>query len=266
MNYRSKNKEAWEEAFDHRANGWGKDIIERLHKEPFPFIEKVLIEEIKDYNFKSKIIGQFCCNNGRELLSLMKLGAAKGVGFDIAENMIQTANATVKELDMNCSFIATDILEMDSVYYDKFDYLFITIGALTWFQDLSRFFYIVSLCLKKGGKLIINEMHPVTNMLGTYGEEIYDEINPNKLVYSYFRKEPWIENSGIGYISGKTYDSKTFISFSHSFSDIINSIINNHMNIRKMKEYDYDISELFGHLDHTGIPLSYVLVSEKQES
>ncbi|MCB7062323.1 hypothetical protein [Enterocloster citroniae] len=36
---------------------------------------------------KGKTISQFCCNNGRELFSLIQLGAKDGVDFDIAENL-----------------------------------------------------------------------------------------------------------------------------------------------------------------------------------
>lgn len=102
-------------------------------------------------------------------------------------------------------------------------------------------------------------------MLVTFGEENYDEQVPNKLVNSYFRKEPWKENCGMGYISGKSYNSKTFLSFSHTFSYIINSIHQNHIKIIKIEEFDSDISGLFSHLNNTGIPLSYILVSQKYE-
>ena len=48
-----------------------------------------------------KTIGQFCCNNGRELLSLVKCGRAKkGIGFDIAENQVAFANEKAKELNL----------------------------------------------------------------------------------------------------------------------------------------------------------------------
>lgn len=263
MDYISSNKEVWEEAFEHRCEGWGEDIIDRLKNEEVPFIEKVLSEELTNYDFSNKTIAQFCCNNGRELLAIMKLGASYGVGFDIADNMVSFANNTAKQLGVNCIFIATDILKIDEQFHNQFDYIFITIGALTWFQDLSQFFQKVSLCLKQGGHLIINEMHPVANMLGMYGEENYDEAVPEKLVNSYFRKEPWIENSGMGYITGKPYESKTFYSYSHTFSHIFNAISQNGMHIKKLSEFDYDISGSFAQLDNKGIPLSYILVSQK---
>lgn len=265
MDYTISNKEAWEEAFDNRSKGWGEDISHRLANEEFPFIEKVLARELAGYDLKNKAVAQFCCNNGRELFSIMKFGPAVGTGFDIAENMVSFANSTAKELGINCTFIATDILKIDESFHNSFDFIFITIGALTWFQDLSIFFQKVSACLKQGGFLIINEMHPVTNMLGVSGEENYDENIPNKMVHSYFRKEPWEENSGMGYISGKPYNSKTFYSFSHTYSYIINAITSNNMHVKKLLEFGYDISALFSHLDNKGIPLSYLLVSQKHE-
>lgn len=261
MDYIISNKEAWEEAFENRYKGWGEDIVYRLKNEKLPFIVNDLANELVNYDFKNKSVAQFCCNNGRELLSIMKFGASSGIGFDIAENMVAVANNTANELDVNCKFVATDILKIDEQFYDSFDYIFITIGALTWFRNLSSFFEKVSLCLKQDGKLFINEMHPITNMLAASGEESFDEEALNKLAYSYFRKEPWIENS-MCYMSDKVL-SKTFCSYSHTMSHIINSICQNGMCIKKLMEFDYDISSMFRQLNNKGIPLSYVLVSQK---
>ncbi len=265
MNYTMSNKEAWEEAFDNRSEGWCDDIGYRLEHEKFPFIEKVLVDELVNYDMNNKSIAQFCCNNGRELLNLMKFGALKGVGFDLAENMVSFANTTAKNLGINCTFVATDILEIDERFHNYFDFIFVTIGALTWFSDLSKFFNKVSLCLKQGGILIINETHPIANMLGLCGEDNYDSNAPDRLVNSYFKNEPWIENSGMGYMTGKIYESKTFYSYSHTFSHIINSITQNKMYVKKLLEFDHDISSLFQHLVQRGIPLSFILISQKHE-
>ena len=264
MNLNKLNKLAWEEAFDNRKSGWGEDIYDKIRNEGYPFLEEALIEELINFDLKGKAIAQFCCNNGRELLSLFKMGAEYGVGFDIAENMISTANMTAKRLKMNCTFVVTDILDIDNSYYETFDYIFITIGAITWFEDLKAFFNKVSSCLKDGGYLIINEMHPVTGMLAMKGEDNFDEFLPNKLVNSYFKCDPWIENNGISYMSDSSKEyKKTFYSYSHTFADILNAIIESNMIIKKLKEFEYDISGSFSELDNKGIPLSYILVGNK---
>ena len=87
--YIEGNKAAWEEAFANRDASWGADITERIQKEDYPFFEKEMADILRSIDMEGKTVGQFCCNNGRELLSLVKCGkAAKGIGFDIAENQV----------------------------------------------------------------------------------------------------------------------------------------------------------------------------------
>lgn len=262
MNYIEGNKAAWEEAFDHKHPGWGEENHIRLQKEELPFFCDDMAALLKTINFKGKSAAQFCCNNGRELLSLMQLGAAEGVGFDIAENIIRQAEETAQKANIkNCRFVATSILDIDEQYHNRFDFIMFTIGAITWFEDLKPLFQKVSDCLKPGGILLIHDFHPVMNMLPMPGEPEFDEDHLNRVTYSYFRKEPWIENEGMGYMS-ETYESKTFISFSHTMSDIITAVSRSKMRVDELKEFDYDIglSEAY---DGKGFPLSYILTAEK---
>jgi hypothetical protein len=77
-------------------------------------------------------------------------------------------------------------------------------------------------------------------------------------------KEAWEDNDGMAYITGKPTLSKTFTSFTHSMGKILTSISQNGLRILKLDEYDYDIAgDMFQHLDHQGIPLSYLLVAVK---
>ena len=193
----------------------------------------------------------------------MKFGAKEGVGFDIAENMVAWANNISEKTNSKSSFVAANILDIDEAYYDSFDFIFFTIGAVTWFGDLNLLFEKVSLCLKDGGILLINDMHPVTNMLAFQREENFDENVPNKLVNSYFKDDPWVENDGKFYMCKKIYDSKTFYSYSHTFSSIVNSLSYNNLSILRMREFQYDLSEGLTHLDNQGIPLSYMLIARK---
>lgn len=264
MSYHDENKLAWEEAFENRKDGWGEDILDRIRNEHCPFLHSALAEELKEHDLNGKAVAQFCCNNGRELLSLYQLGAASGVGFDIAENMVGFANRMAQELNFNCSFVATDIKGIDEIYHGKFDYVFVTVGALTWFDNLTAFFGKAFACLNAGGTLVIHETHPVANMLALPGEDGYDQSCPNKLANSYFKLDPWIENNGMGYMSDPSKQYKeVFYSYSHTFAEILNEIIQNNMNIKKLKEYEEDISGSFSELSNIGIPLSYLLVAQK---
>ena len=262
MDYIKNNKDAWEEAFEHRHANWGEENYKSLLNEKLPFWGADAIAELQGMDFNGKSVAQFCCNNGRELLSLMQLGAKNGVGFDIAENIIGQAKETAKKAGIeNCEFIACNILEMDKKYENSFDFICFTIGATPWFKDLGLLFQKASECLKVGGVLFIHEQHPVINMLPVPGEADFDENQLNRVTYSYFRKEPWLENDGMGYMS-QQYESKTFTSYSHTMSDIINAIICSQMRITKLNEYDYDIG-ITDVYNGKGFPLSYILTAEK---
>jgi|GEM_PF-5145744 hypothetical protein len=71
MDYNKANKEAWEEAFAKHQQGYKEDDARTA-------LLKIGLE--------GKTVAQFCCNNGRELLTLLNMGADAGTGFDITEN------------------------------------------------------------------------------------------------------------------------------------------------------------------------------------
>lgn len=94
--YILENKAAWEE-----------DILQRVTVETYAFFNPDMVTALKQYDLKHKTIGQFCCNNGRELLSLVKsANAGKGIGFDIATNQVQFANEKAAALNLPCEFVA----------------------------------------------------------------------------------------------------------------------------------------------------------------
>jgi len=263
MSYIKSNKEAWEEAFDKRLSGWGDDHYKCLKSEKFAFFNDDMKAELENIDLKGKSIAQFCCNNGRELLSLVKSGAAKGgVGFDIAENILEQAKEMAEKADIsNCIFVNCNILEISENYHEQFDLIFFTIGAITWFEDLTVLFEKASKCLKPGGLLLINDFHPLVNMLSAPGEKAHNPNDLYRVAYSYFSKDPFVENNGMGYISGE-YESKTFISFVHTLSDIVNGLSLNAIKTTKLNEYDYDVG-ITDVYDGKGFPLSIILIGEK---
>jgi SAM-dependent methyltransferase len=262
MSYILSNKSAWEEAFSKKKGYYAKDMISILQKENNPFLEKPLIEFLDQEDLSDKVIGQFCCNNGRELLSISKRGIRHGYGFDIAKNMITFGNETAAKTQLPVTFIEANILEIDHSYHNQFDYLFITVGALCWFKDLLQFFSIVEKVLKPNGKLIINESHPLVSLLATEDEPSFIKGHEKELVYDYFKTEPW-ETGSMDYMTDHQELSSKFYSFTHTMSNIITSIVKNKLLINSLSEYDYCIANLVTHLDYQGLPLSYLLVATK---
>jgi len=262
MNYIEDNKAAWEEAFKNRKPNWGDNDYLRLKNKKLDFFNDDMKSELEKMDFRGKKIAQFCCNKGGELLSLMELGASEGVGFDIAENIIEHARETAKKADINnCTFVVCNILDIPTDYHNQFDFIFFTIGGIIWFDDLTLLFNKVSKCLKPNGLLLINDFHPFMNMLLFPGDDGFLPDDLNRFTCSYFRREPWVYNDGMDYMSIE-YKSKTFTSFFHTMSDIINALSKNGIKTVKLNEYDYDIG-ITDVYNNKEFPLSYILIAEK---
>jgi len=263
MKYTETNKQAWEHAFDNRIDGFGDKDFSQLKNNPLAFVHKELMAELADINLHGKSVAQFCCNTGRELLSLMNLGVARGVGFDIAENIIQQARETAVKAEISgCEFVACDILEIPDKYHGQFDVVLLTIGAICWFKDLTLFFDKVAKCLKPNGRVVLYEIHPFENMLPMPSDEEFDESDLNKFAFSYFRNDPWIDNQGMTYMTGLT-ESKAFTSFSHTMGSIINSMVANGIYVTHLTEYDEAVSGMTKLYDGKGFPLSFVMLARK---
>ena len=262
-NYIKGNKAAWEEAFDNRDAFWGSDITERVLNEDYPFFNDETKDVLKKTDTEGAVIGQFCCNNGRELLSLVKCGKAKkGIGFDIAENQTAFANDKAKELGLPCVFEAVNVYDIDDRYRELFDVVIITVGALCWFDDLNRFFAVVAKCMKPGAVIVINEEHPFKNMLAFEGEELFDPRHRTECRYSYF-EHVWTGNEGMYYMTRKNYRSKTFTDYTHPMSEIISGMCDNGITVTGLKEYDHDIGGGTADLAHQGYPLSMIILGRK---
>ncbi|MFA5007486.1 MAG: class I SAM-dependent methyltransferase [Candidatus Izemoplasmatales bacterium] len=260
-NYVRGNKAAWEEAFD-KAEGYGERNVERLKTEEFPFLTPEFVAVLKDAGLKGGKVAQFMCNNGRELLSVVKnCGAAGGVGFDIAENMVAQANRHAAATGIDCAFVATDVLKVGRAWEGRFDAAFLTVGALCWIERLDDLFEVVRRCLKPGGILLIHEMHPFTNMLAVSGEDEYDPALPERIALPYFRDVPFVDAMGMHYMVGDHYPSKTFTSFAHTTAELLTALIKNRFSLASFSEHPVDVSDSFKELERFRIPLSYILTA-----
>ena len=116
-----------------------------------------------------------------------------------------------------------------------------------------------------GAVIVINEQHPCTNMLATDGDEEFEPDHRKECHYSYTEHE-WTGNGGMYYMTQKSYHSKTFTDYTHSMSEIMTGMCNNGIVITGMQEFDADLSGGFHEIDHSGFPLSMILLGKKTDA
>jgi hypothetical protein len=85
------NRAAWEQAAPiHHKHNQAK-LVESYSKPGFTDLDAVETERLEALGVAGKDVAQICCNNGRELLSIKNMGAARCVGFDGAQGFIDQA-------------------------------------------------------------------------------------------------------------------------------------------------------------------------------
>ena len=265
-NYSEKNREAWNEAASVHKKNRKVDYTVLFKNKNYSMLDSTLSSLLNKISLSGRTVAQLCCNNGRELLSIVNTTGATGVGFDISDEFIAEASAIVKSTNLNCRFVRTNIYDLNAEYDNTFDLILFTAGALTWFHDLGRLFGLVGRMLKPEGYLVIYEIHPFTNLLALKDEPAYEAESPYKIVYQYFRNDPWVSDTGADYIGKTTYKSKTFTSFAHKLSDIIMAICSNEIIIKEFTEYPHDVSAALEGLEKDKIiPLSYTILGQKSK-
>lgn len=214
-------------------------------------------------DISDKSIGQLGCNNGRELLSLKKLGAGDCVGFDISDAAIQYARDLSDVSGIPCRFVRSDIYAINHNELPQFDILYVSVGVIGWLPNLPELFRKIADLLKPGGQLFIHELHPILDMFLPDNECSKEDLKEApKPQDSYFRNEPFIDTDGIDYVSHTQYPEGTEIWFHHRLDDIIMAAIKAGLVLQFFKEGDKDISALYARLEESNAtpPMSCSLI------
>ncbi len=258
------NRAAWNEVTPYHMKARGDDFLRKIEDPNYSALDKIITDKLNEIGIKGKSVAQICCNNGREAISLRNMGAEKVIGFDISDEAIEEARKLNKLTGKRCRFVRADVYDIDEIYFNQFDIVFITIGSLAWLPDLPGFFQIVSNMLKPSGHLVIYEMHSFAYVFPCIDDPDYDPQNPYNVTYSYFRKEAWANNDGIDYLGGEKYEGKTNYSYTQTLSDIINPIIKSGMTLREFLEYPHDISNIYEFFEkEQKLPLCFILIASK---
>ena len=255
------NRQAWNEATQHHQRARGYELFNGFSNSNFSTLERDgdenLIAEIRKIDLTGKVIAQIPCNNGRELLSLMKHGAREGVGFDLSDTAIDEAKKLAEISKLNVKFNRINILDIGNNWDTTFDFIYISEGSLQWFPNLNDFFKVIARLLKPEGNLLIYEMHPFAYLL----EQIED--NKNEITISdllpYFKKGPYSYKDGLDYVGEIKYNAKECCWFMHTVSDIITAIIKNNISIVDFRELEVEMGNNPITKRYDKLPLSYIL-------
>jgi ubiquinone/menaquinone biosynthesis C-methylase UbiE len=224
--------------------------------------DKNFLQILEKFGVKGKDIIHLCCNNGGELFSIKNMGAKHCVGIDISDLAITEAKDRAKKCNIDCEFICSDVYDISDKFNNYFGIVVLTAGCVGWIPDLKEFFKIAFRLLRENGIIIINEIHPFSEMLPFDVSEIENRL---QIVEPYFRDEPVVENTSLDYLGKTDYIAKTQYWFVHTISALIMGLINNGFKIEYFSEHTQDTSAVHKKQEKLDakIPLSYILIGKK---
>ncbi len=216
-------------------------------------------------NIQNKKILHLQCHFGLDSFSLERLGA-KVTAVDFSSEAIAYANDLKKEMGFASEFICDDVYSLDLRSSHTFDLIFCSYGITGWLPDLNKWAEIISKHLSKGGVFILVDFHPALWMFD-------DDFQ--SIAYSYFNNQAYVEKNEGSYADPNSKEEITSIWWSHSLSEITQSLVDHTMIMENFQEYDYSPFDCFKHtvevdknkfrIKHLGtnIPMVYSMVYKK---
>ena len=180
-------------------------------------------------NIEGKSILHLQCHFGQDSISLARMGA-QVTGVDFSDKAIKKAHELSESTKVNARFIQSDVYELEDNLNETFDIVFTSYGAIGWLPDMKKWASIISKFLKPNGIFIMVEFHPVVWMF----DDSFEHIK-----FSYFNKETIVEEVTGTYTDRQAPIKNTMVSWNHSLSNILNSLIQQGLEIEKIKEFDY---------------------------
>ena len=193
-------------------------------------------------DIKGKTILHLQCHFGQDSISLSRMGASV-TGIDISDKAISKAEEIAKTLESSAKFICCDLYNLSENLAEKFDIVFTSYGTIGWLPDMEKWAKIVSHFLKPEGQFVFVEFHPMVWM--------YDD-NFEKITYSYFNVAPIIETETGTYANKEADITQSNITWNHSISEVINSLIKNGLEILSLDEFDYSPYNCFNKAEAVG--------------
>ena len=200
-------------------------------------LNKIELEELGDV--KGKTLLHLQCHFGMDTMSWARAGA-DCVGVDLSDEAVNLAKTINTELHLNTEFICCNVYDLKQHLDKKFDIVFTSYGTIGWLPDLDAWAAIVSYFLKPGGTFYIADFHPALWMM---------DDNLEHIKYSYFNAAVITEE-----ISGSYSDRDAPIKsiehgWNHPFSEIINALLKNNLQIQQFNEFSYSPYNCFNNLE-----------------
>jgi SAM-dependent methyltransferase len=230
-------------------------------------------------------VAHLLCNAGQDTLSLAQLGAIV-TGVDISDEAIARARQLARDTAIPASFVRADVYEWlreSAARGDRYDVVYLAYGAICWLPELESWARGVAEILDRGGRIVLIEFHPVSNMFDRNWRLSNDYPSGGRVLPTHGIDDYVGDSRGgltpSGYESGVQdfRNAEPCYLFQWGLGEVVSALIDAGMRLTALREYPYVNGErpfadmragegrrMFPPDGVPAIPLMYGLVAEKR--
>lgn len=184
------------------------------------------------------------CHLGFDAVTFARRGA-RVVGYDLSPASLAKARTVAARAGVEVSFVEAAATDVPASLHGRFDLAWATIGVIGWIDDLDAWMRQVAAVLRPGGRLVLLEIHPLFNMLGS--------VAPLRADFPYAFDGAHVEDVEGSYAdpSAQVAEPMTVV-YAHSVGEVVSSAIGAGLQVLALSE----------HLDSPIDPRGGVLVQE----
>jgi SAM-dependent methyltransferase len=251
--YTEQNRRAWDEIANIRQAKWEHAAFFRAGNS---ILDPRVTAAAGDVKGLSLLHLQ--CSTGEETLSWSVLGAV-ATGVDISPRQIDLAQRKAIEAGLDVHFFAADVYDLTpDLQRGTFDIVYTGGGALVWLPDIARWADAVTHALKRQGRLILLDEHPVASCLCISDGQL-------QTTGDYFGRSKPEAGRGWHHFAGGENARETKYEFSWPLGDIVTALAQAGLRIQSLQEYPSTASWRFGNdLNRVGmLPGEFLLIATR---
>ena len=168
------------------------------------------------------------CHIGFDTISLARRGA-RVTGLDFSPASLAKAAATANRCGVEIDWVQADSTAIGPSLAGRFDLAYATIGVLCWIADVDAWMRSVHATLRRGGRLILIDTHPLQDMLAT----------PRPLTFDM----PYAEDGGHVFENEGSYavpDAElpgSSVYYAHSIGEIVSAAVTAGLRVDELVEH-----------------------------
>jgi SAM-dependent methyltransferase len=169
------------------------------------------------------------CHLGMDAVTLARRGA-QVVGVDFSPVALSRARELAARCEVDVEYVEGDSTDLPPGLHGRFDLAYATVGVLCWIADLDAWMASVRATLRPGGRLVLVDLHPLFQMVGTTDPLLLD------LPYSFDGPHAFEEEESYAGVKADAGSGQS-VNYAHSLGEVVSAAVRAGLRLDALHEH-----------------------------